>query len=234
MAEREPMRTRELITTPSPDPTVLTTAALLREIVNLKELMDTRFEALEKDRTHFRNELAAHRTSLVNDVDLKVNSLRELFDLTVKISGMREFVIEKVADVKAFGGVVDGRFDKVATQIAERDAQTDKRAKADKDALDAALQAAEKAVGKQQEANIAAITKSEVGFNKEIDGMKLIFGAGIKTLEGQANDLKDTVNRNDSRGKGMAEGWAGILAAVIAIAAVVGMAVTVVTFLVHK
>jgi hypothetical protein len=61
---------------PDPDPTLLTTQALLREIGSLKELFDTRFSATE----HSVDLIRARIESVITIIDEKIVHLKDLTD----------------------------------------------------------------------------------------------------------------------------------------------------------
>jgi hypothetical protein len=79
---------------------------------------------------------------------------------------MRLEIGEKVDHLQA---LVEEKFSGTYAQLSQRDILAKELALATKTAVDAALQAAEKAVGKQNESNAEAIKKSEVGMIKQID-----------------------------------------------------------------
>ena len=59
---------------PVPDPTLLTTMALTREVAALKELLEARIEALGKAQALFETNL----TRLPTEVDKQIGQLKEL------------------------------------------------------------------------------------------------------------------------------------------------------------
>src|ERR1700738_587069 len=61
---------------PIPDPTVLTTQQLLRELNNLKEIMYTRLDAMDKAMGIFSDNI----TRVPTDTDKQISHLKELHD----------------------------------------------------------------------------------------------------------------------------------------------------------
>jgi hypothetical protein len=163
---------------PDPDPTVLTTANLLREIGSLKDLVFTRLDATDNVIRVFSDNI----TRVPTQLDKEIGQLKLL-------------VWERFA-------YTDEKFAGVTTQFRERDIRVEQTAKASKEALDAALQAAEKAVGKQNEASSLSIAKSEAATNKQIDQLgELIKTYGISTSD-KIDDLKERLLRFEGSDEG--------------------------------
>jgi hypothetical protein len=152
--------------TPVPDPTILTTEALLREIGHLRDYMlaataglEDRFDAYER----------AHETKhreRATEVEKAIQHLTELA-------------------AERFAGVSD-RFSGIQLQLAERDARIQESTQASKDAIAAALAAQKEAVTKSElntKEQIAAITTQNAttvaSLESKIENVKeLITGAG--------------------------------------------------------
>src|SRR4026207_2120579 len=108
--------------TPVPDPTLLTTAALTREIAALKELVVTRLDAMDKAMDIFSDNL----TRAPTEVDKQISHLKELMIETFAVH-MEQFA-------------------SIPPHFRERDVRGEQSAKDSKVAVDAALQAAKEAV----------------------------------------------------------------------------------------
>jgi len=176
---------------PDPDPTLLTTQALLREIGSLKELFDARFKSME------------------GTVDL----------MQTAIDRMHIKIDEKVQNLK---DLTDEKFSGVDKRFSEARYLTEQTSRNDKLALDAALQAQKEDVGKQNDSNNASISKTEVLFTKQIDG-----------LNDKIDDIKSRFIANDSQSKGKSEGISLIGALVIGAALVISAAIAVAGFATH-
>src|SRR6185437_2212374 len=85
------------------------------------------------------------------------------------------------------------KFESIVKQFSERDARMDREAASNKTSLDAALQAAEKAVNKQNETFALSIAKSEAATNKQIDQQAALIHTSNGALESKISDLKDRV-----------------------------------------
>jgi hypothetical protein len=129
---------------PVPDPTLLTTEQLLREINNLASIMNSKMEVIETRQKGFEK---------VSDV--QNSSIREQF---AAIEAWRK---EQKLDTKT--------------------------------AVDAALQAAEKAVREQTVASEKAITKSETSATEQSKQQYATFTASLKGVVDTVADLKDRV-----------------------------------------
>jgi len=180
---------------PDPDPTILTTQALLREVASLKELFETRFSGVE------------------DSIDL----IRE------RVGHTHDVIDEKVTHLK---DLTDEKFNGIAVRFAEARYLTEQTSRNDKLALDAALQAQKEDVGKQNDSNNASISKTEVLFTKQIDG-----------LNDKIDDIKSRFIANDSQTKGKSEGigLAGALTigAAFIISSLVSVAALIVTLTHH-
>src|ERR1700688_3763560 len=96
---------------PDPDPTVLTTAALLREIESLKELMQAKLDAIKSDVVRIEHVAAGMPEERKSD-----------------ILHLRELLLEK------FETSLE-KFRSIQTQFVERDTRTEQTAKDSKVAV---------------------------------------------------------------------------------------------------
>lgn len=182
---------------PDPDPTVATTAQLLREIRHLKEFVATRFEV----------------------VDTRFNGMDKAMDLLQRASDKVPSETDiKVANLKQ---VQDQRFNSIDLQFQERDIRTKQSTESATVAVGAALQAAKEAVGKQQESNDRAIAKSEASTTKQIDQLGVLIASLDKTLSEKIDDTKKRLSVLDGRGAGLSSIGALVMVAVAIVSAVV-------------
>jgi hypothetical protein len=175
---------------PDPDPTLLTTQALLREIASIKELFGTRFEGVEKN------------------VELMHQSLENVHTI----------IDEKVRNLK---DLTDEKFKGIGTRFAEARYLTEQTSRNDKLALDAALQAQKEDVGKQNDSNNASISKTEVLFTKQIDG-----------LNDKIDDIKSRFIAGDSQIKGKTEGISSVGAMAVGAAFIISSLISVAALIV--
>jgi hypothetical protein len=161
--------------TPVPDPTILTTQQLYREIATSREILETRLNAM--DTATELNKQATDKLPLI--IDDKICQLRKLVD--EKFSGMLE------------------KFHSIDVQFKERDTRTEQSSKDSKVAVDAALQAAKEAVGEQNKSSALAIAKSEAATNKQLDQIGMLITTTNKALDEKINDLKGRLDRGEGQ-----------------------------------
>lgn len=124
------------------------------------------------------------------------------------VEAIRELFEEKFKSVES-------KFAGVQTQMQERDTRVETSGRDNKLAIDAALQAAEKAVN-----------KSESGFTKQIDEMGRTISAKIDGINVTMTDLKDRIGMIEGRSTGVGMSVGTLINAVIAVAAVGALVVT--------
>ena len=204
--------------TPVPDPTAMTTAALQREIASLKELVDTRLNDMDKAQELFDANLnrvpsdvdkqiqhlkafhGARLDELSASIGLKTDVLVERFrgmDLAVKIleESRDKFTVQVNEKINSLKDVHDEKFLSIGTQFKERDVRTEQSSKDSKVAVDAALQAAKEAVGEQNKSSSSAIAKSEAATAKQIDQIMQLIQTGNKAVDDKIGDIKDRITR---------------------------------------
>lgn len=163
---------------PIPDPTLLTTAALTREIASLKEILFTRLEGMDRAIVLFNDSI----TRVPTDTDRQIARLKELIEEMFKVT--------------------DERFSSIQKQFSERDVRTEQNARDSKVAVDAALAAQEKAVGKQTDSFAQSIAKSEANTTKQIDAQGQLLGSTSGALNDKIEAVKERLTRIEGEGKG--------------------------------
>lgn len=117
----------------------------------------------------------------------------------------------------------DEKFATIQTQFRERDVRVEQTARDTKVAVDAALQAAEKARTSSNDAFDKSISKSESATTKQIDQQAVQMTTSNTALGVQITDLKERLTRLEGKGEGMHAGWGylvgvvGLIGAIIAI-----------------
>ena len=180
---------------PIPDPTLLTTQQLLRELASLREIVETRFAAMDKANSVLSE--TVNRTPTA--IQTAVANLKEVYDERFKS------VQQQLGDR---GGTYDERFSSIAQQFSERDVRTDQAATASASALAAALQAAKEAVFEQAQAAAKAAEKTELSFTKQIDQIQL----QIKTIGDGFSDRIAELKERIDRGEGQTSGSTATIA----------------------
>jgi hypothetical protein len=174
-----PGRTESII--PVPDPSRMTTEQLDARLGALKDMLTARLDGMDKAIV-----VLSHTWEKVPiEIDSHIDQLSKL-------------VLEKFATVQE-------QFASIQTQFKERDIRVESSARDTKVAVDAALQAAEKAVGKQTEAFSLSIAKSETVTSKQIDQQGQLIATMTSGLSGQIVDVKERLSRMESEAKGQAD-----------------------------
>lgn len=189
---------------PVPDPTVLTTQQLQREILMLKELIETRLDSY----------------------DTGIRLLQANADKAPSIS-----VVEK--SVESLRALHEEKFKSIAVQFSERDTRTEQTSRDSKVAVDAALQAAKEAVGEQNKSNAASIAKSEAGFTKQIDQTILLVTSMTASLNDKIDDIKTRLTSIDGEKRGVGLSASLVLSIISAIASI-AVVISVVVLVMHK
>lgn len=217
----EGMKATHAGSVPVPDPTVLTTSALQREIFGLRELLEGKLAALE-------NEQKLVRLVIETRLDGMDKAIQLLQDIADKFPSR---IDEKIGSLKSFH---DMRFDaiiqtfsekfaSIQTQFQERDVRSEQNGKDSKVAIDAALQAAKELVGKQNESSALAIDKSERATTKQIDQLGELISVTARASDEKISDVKDRITRIESEGRGASHLWGYIVGALGAAAIVVAL-----------
>jgi hypothetical protein len=178
--------------TPRPDPTLLTTQQLLRELSSLREILDARLDAMDR--------AAEVLSETVNRTPTAIQTA---------VAGLQAVYDERFRSVQTQlsdrSETLDQRFASIAQQFTERDVRTDQAATASASALAAALQAAKEAVFEQAQAAAKAAEKTELSFTKQIDQIQL----QIKTSGDASNDRIAELKERIDRGEGQDTGATG-------------------------
>jgi hypothetical protein len=140
--------------TPVPDPTLLTTAALTREIAALKELVGTRLDAMDKAMTLFNENI----TRVPTDVDKQVGHLKSL-------------TWERFETVMSRFGAIDA-------QLKDRDSRREAENKQFALAVDKAESAITKQMDQQRQTNDAAKSVLDTKIDAVKDRVTLMEGQG--------------------------------------------------------
>jgi hypothetical protein len=189
---------------PVPDPTLLTTQQLLRELLNLRELMQTkidgnhsallaRFEGMDK-----AIELIQRSADKVpSEVDLKVTNLQSLAN--------KDFI-------------------NIAQQFSDRDRHADQLAALYRQAVDAALTAQKETAAKAEEGFTKLIDKLTELVSSQTDSLGKEFRALISGQDVKIDAVKERFAVGEGRVAGISQSWGVIVAAagiVIGVVAVI-------------
>lgn len=197
---------------PTPDPTVLTTEQLLREIdrlekltvaqvSGLKELLAEKIDSMKSEVESMRD-LRNQKFDAMDDHIVGVS--RKCADQTTelaklvdeKISNIDNNLSEKLVSVKT-------QFDLIERQRVEQKQDT-------KAAVDAALAAAKEAVKEQKDASDKSITKTETATAEQLKQMNVTFTTQLAGITSPISDLKDRVTSLESMRMGAKENVSGL------------------------
>ena len=168
---------------PVPDPTVLTTAALLREIDGLRERT-----------THDNNMLRQLVEARLDANDESLKLLRTLVEKEPTLIG------EAVASLRLLH---EEKFNSIGIQFKERDVRTDQTSRDSKVAVDAALKAQQEAFAEQNKSSALAISKSEAATTKQMDLIVQNIANLAKSIDDKIADIKDRLTSMESRAQGV-------------------------------
>lgn len=159
--------------TPIPDPTALTTAAVR-----------VATDQVRRDMESMQHLIEARLNGMDNATTLRLKVIDEIPAATAMlVSNLEQLQNE--------------RFNGIALQFKERDIRTDQAAIASKQALDAALLAAKELVGQQNTANVEAAAKAETSFTKQIDQTSVLIATLEKALTDRILELKERMDRGE-------------------------------------
>jgi hypothetical protein len=200
MASEEEANSRAVVTRGDPDPSLLTTSALLREISTLKEQLQealrgevriimTRIEGIEKAIQKASDDYTRVPTLL----DREVTNIRALTDekfatLAIRLDGADERRAEK--------------FRAIEVQFVERDVRTDQATRASQQALDAALAASKETMSEQHRSMLAALSEIKATWAKQTDSQTSLFQTETRALRDIAGTLEQRLTRIEAAALG--------------------------------
>lgn len=164
---------------PTPDPTTLTTAQLLRVAHAERDYTDGQIAVLLE-----RLRGIDKATEVLNETVHRVPT-----DMQQAIGNL--------------SALMDERFVSVATQFKERDTRSERESRDNKVAVDAAFAAQKEAAAKQDEANQKAIDKSEKATNETIKKNEESGAQQNRALSDKIDDVKERISTLESIVNGM-------------------------------
>jgi hypothetical protein len=175
--------------TPVPDPTTLTTEALRREVAGLKELLETRLDAMDRAVEVFD----ANLNKVPTETDLKVGQLREVVYETFKTIG---------TEIDGLRLLTKEQFRGIELQFTERDTRTRDTAAQGALALTAALAAQKEAVAEQNKSFEKSIDKSERSTTEQITQQSILLQTTGSSLNEKIVALDNRMTRFEGLGLG--------------------------------
>jgi hypothetical protein len=166
---------------PTPDPTLLTTAQLLRQVAAERDYVDGQIGVLRE-----RLSGIDKATELLNETVNRVPT-----DVQVAIGNLQ--------------ALTDEKFESIQKQFVERDTRSERESKDNKTAVDAAFAAADKAADERNKSNTLAISKSETATTETINKLAELFKTTTDALGDKIDDLKERVGRIEATRLGAVE-----------------------------
>ena len=182
-------------TRPIPDPTVLTTQQLYREVASLREVISTRLDAMDRAITLLQ--ATANRSPTPGEIDLDLKNFKVLVDQ--KFMTVNEKFDRILAQALERFATVDVKFEGVDGKFKERDTRSERESRDNKVAVDAAFAAQKEAASEQNKSNTLAISKSEAATSETLNKQADLFKSTTDALAGRIEDAKELVSRIDSR-----------------------------------
>ena len=228
MTEDIVSNTKMFSNVPIPDPSVITTQQITLVKAELREEFRDKIENITKifvtrldAMDHADSLLHENLTRIPTDTDRQVTHLKETSD-------------EKFASIQL--------------QFIERDVRSKAAEIAAQVAVGAALQAQKEAAAAQNDANAAAITKSELSVVKQIDGIQALIGSNTKALDEKIQSINSRLDRGEGIFRGNAdtrieqrdfrtenrEGNSNIIAIIAAVIAVMAIMIGIIVPLIHN
>jgi hypothetical protein len=196
---------------PDADPSLLTEQRVERAAIAERDYVKGQVEVL---RERVNGEIRA-LVERLNAIDRATTLLSETVN---RVPTETQLAVGQLA------AVVGEQFNSVDKQFAERDTRSEREARDNKLAVDAAFAAQEKQAVAQNEANTTAINKSELATTETINKLAELFKSDSKALSDKIDDLKQRVQALESGRNGATEGRVERRAAqTLSLNAVVGM-----------
>ena len=159
---------------PVPDPTILTTQALEREISSLRTYIDSQNQT-QDERLRGIDKATALRLDIIHSIIPDVEKL---------------IAYERL--------LTEGKFESVAQQFKERDTRSERESRDNALKVDAAFAAQEKQAAATNEANQKAIDKSEAATNESIKKADDTGKAANAALADKIDDIKTRIGIIDA------------------------------------
>ncbi len=188
---------------PIPDPTVLTTAQLYREIGSLRELIegeiDSAKDVSQAQLASLNQQFTAVHQSFVG-MDERITRQFDAVERQRKEQGEHIETSQAFLTAKLDGtaGVISQQFDSVDKQFQLVEVQRVEQKVDTKAAVDAALIAQKEAVREQTTASERAIAKSETATTKQLDQLGTTFNTAIAGVNVSLTDVKERVGKIES------------------------------------
>ena len=200
---------------PVPDPTLLTTEALMREVASLEKLLELRIHSeAEARKVDIAAEIIARLAqgeTMQSHIDLQMDIRKEKFEAIAQ------------------------RFDAVEQRFRQNERQRVEQKDDVKAAVDAALSAQKEAVKEQTAASGLSIAKSENATNEQIKQLNATFTIAINGVQSTIDDAKERIGKTENQlaaiqgaGKGKEQSWGVLVGAIGGISGIIGIIIAII------
>ena len=200
-----------------------------QRLADLQAELDRRFETAQRELQIAIDSAAAGRRGERELTEARLESVVARLDGMDKATDVLQETVTRVpTDVQLQVGnlnaVMEEKFASIDTQFAERDIRSEREARDNKVAVDAAFAAQKDSATQTDAANAKAIEKSEAATTKTIDTLGAVITSSNKALSDKIDDLKSRVQAMESIKQGATDSRAlvyGILVLILTVAIVV-------------
>ena len=192
---------------PVPDPTLLTTQQLIREMGGLRELLESQIHALQETLRQREIVVTSEIKALQEVLETRLDGMDKAIAILQTISDrFPSMVAHEISQLKILHEEkflsTAIQFDGIQKQFEERDTRTEQTSQASTTAINAALQAAKEAVGQQECFFALATSKSEAATTKQIDALQVLFQTGNKATDEKIEEMRGRLLRMEGAGIG--------------------------------
>lgn len=186
--------------TPVPDPTERTVQALVREMLALREVLETKIDGQREV------------------LEARIDGMDEAIRLLQAISDRAPAAVDsKVANLRTLH---EEKFHSIDVQFHERDIRVEQRATDTKTAVEAAFAANKELARLSADSFGLSIGKSEAATMKQIDQLGITIQQSTKATDDKIGDIKERLTRIEGMGKGRGDVWGWLVGGIGIVAAV--------------
>jgi chromosome segregation ATPase len=200
---------------PNPDPSIITSDAIDRRVLNSERVVTARIEGMEKAVNVFQADLTRVPTQLdraiaglgdlqtarldgaISVIKQRLDGMDRAIELFQKFTDQTpQFVRDQVTHLRELH---EAGFESIRTQFTLLKQATEQLDLANKTAIAAALQAQKESAGETQKSSQAAIAKSENSTAEAIKALTSTFNSSIADVRRQADELKSRLDRGEGK-----------------------------------
>jgi predicted component of type VI protein secretion system len=188
---------------PNPDPSILTTESLQREVRSLEDADKRITDDMQREFAIRQDNRQRELQSLKELTESEQGSIRESIHRLEALVNANPGLITK--EVEHLQELMNEKLRSIDLRFVERDVRTQQAAETSQKALDAALLAAAALVNQQNEANASAAALQSQQFTKQIDQIIVLTERSQKAFDDRLGELKERIDRGDGTTSGIKE-----------------------------